>query len=281
MTLRTDLTALLADAGIVDVDTGETVADEQVRSSTYQRIVSVAAASESRDGDRAIVSAILRDPIEMVSKTAVVDLVDTIAMKATDPDEFRPQAVVVRRQGPARNTATSTSRKALHSIMAKVRTLTNRSRHLTLEALLRQLNPVPRGWCTYFRHGVSKSDPFISTRAGRGHSLSVARANNTGFTASFNPTAAHDLEVVRTAGHRRDATYAAKYVVRMSATAGSSRLAFDASAGVTFAAPRGGLMFTANVSMPGLDSGPDSRVAATLNSRRTSVASLFSLAYPT
>ncbi|WP_207943229.1 group II intron reverse transcriptase/maturase [Actinomadura sp. KC345] len=49
------------------------------------------------------------------------------------------------------------SKKALLSIMAKVRALTNRSRHLTLEALLRQLNPVLRGWCTYFRHGVSKA----------------------------------------------------------------------------------------------------------------------------
>jgi RNA-directed DNA polymerase len=49
------------------------------------------------------------------------------------------------------------SKKALASIMAKVRTLTNRSRHPTLEALLRQLNPVLRGWCNYFRHGVSKA----------------------------------------------------------------------------------------------------------------------------
>jgi RNA-directed DNA polymerase len=49
------------------------------------------------------------------------------------------------------------SKKALLSIMAKVRALTNRSRHLTLEALLRQLNPVLRGWCTYFQHGVSKA----------------------------------------------------------------------------------------------------------------------------
>jgi RNA-directed DNA polymerase len=38
-----------------------------------------------------------------------------------------------------------------------VRTLTNRTRHRTLEALLRQLNPVLRGWCAYFRHGVSKA----------------------------------------------------------------------------------------------------------------------------
>jgi RNA-directed DNA polymerase len=49
------------------------------------------------------------------------------------------------------------SKKALLSVMAKVRALTNRSRHLTLEDLLRQLNLVLRGWCNYFRHGVSKA----------------------------------------------------------------------------------------------------------------------------
>ena len=49
------------------------------------------------------------------------------------------------------------SKKALLSVMAKVRALTNRARHATLEALLRQLNPVLRGWCAYFRHGVSKA----------------------------------------------------------------------------------------------------------------------------
>jgi RNA-directed DNA polymerase len=38
------------------------------------------------------------------------------------------------------------SKKALLSLMAKVRALTNRTRHATLEALLRQLNPVLRGW---------------------------------------------------------------------------------------------------------------------------------------
>lgn len=56
-----------------------------------------------------------------------------------------------------KNVYTYPSKKALLSIMEKVRALTNRSRHLTLEALLRQLNPVLRGWCTYFRHGVSKA----------------------------------------------------------------------------------------------------------------------------
>ncbi|MGW1681867.1 group II intron reverse transcriptase/maturase [Saccharopolyspora sp. NPDC002376] len=49
------------------------------------------------------------------------------------------------------------SKEALLSVMGKVRALTRRTRHRTLEALLRQLNPVLRGWCQYFRHGVSKA----------------------------------------------------------------------------------------------------------------------------
>ena len=38
---------------------------------------------------------------------------------------------------------------------AALRKLTCRARHRTLAALLRRLNPVLRGWCNYFRHGVS------------------------------------------------------------------------------------------------------------------------------
>jgi hypothetical protein len=89
MTLRDDLTALLADAGIIDVDIDKAVEDEHVRSSAYQRVISVAAASQHRDGDRTLVATILRDPEEMTSKTAVVDLVDTIAAKTTNPAEFQ------------------------------------------------------------------------------------------------------------------------------------------------------------------------------------------------
>ncbi len=48
------------------------------------------------------------------------------------------------------------SKKALASAMDKVRTLTRREQHRTLADLLRRLNPVLRGWCNYFRHGVSK-----------------------------------------------------------------------------------------------------------------------------
>ena len=47
------------------------------------------------------------------------------------------------------------SKKTLASIIGKVRVLTRRALHRTLADLLRRLNPVLRGWCNYFRHGVS------------------------------------------------------------------------------------------------------------------------------
>ncbi|WP_343074421.1 group II intron maturase-specific domain-containing protein [Phytoactinopolyspora limicola] len=36
-----------------------------------------------------------------------------------------------------------------------MRPLTRRARHRTLPDLLCRLNPTLRGWCPYFRHGVS------------------------------------------------------------------------------------------------------------------------------
>jgi RNA-directed DNA polymerase len=48
------------------------------------------------------------------------------------------------------------SKKSLASILGRVRRLTRRGQHRTLADLLRRLNPVLRGWCNYFRHGVSK-----------------------------------------------------------------------------------------------------------------------------
>ena len=60
-------------------------------------------------------------------------------------------------RGRAGKTAVYTyaSKKALAAIKDEVRRLTRRARHRTLADLLRRLNPVLRGWCTYFRHGVS------------------------------------------------------------------------------------------------------------------------------
>jgi RNA-directed DNA polymerase len=48
------------------------------------------------------------------------------------------------------------SKKALLSVTGRVRTLTRRSAHRNLSDLLHRLNPVLRGWSTYFQHGVSK-----------------------------------------------------------------------------------------------------------------------------
>jgi RNA-directed DNA polymerase len=63
-----------------------------------------------------------------------------------------------RKKGTSKKAVyTYPSKKALTSITAKVRAVTNRARHRTLADLLRQLNPVLRGWCNYFRHGVSSA----------------------------------------------------------------------------------------------------------------------------
>ncbi len=51
------------------------------------------------------------------------------------------------------------AKKALASIMRKVKTITRQGTNNALSNLLRQLNAVLRGWTTYFKHGVS-SDTF-------------------------------------------------------------------------------------------------------------------------
>jgi RNA-directed DNA polymerase len=62
----------------------------------------------------------------------------------------------IKRGTTKRYVYTWPSKKSLASITAKVRKLTRRGRHRTLGDLLRQVNPVLRGWCNYFKHGVSK-----------------------------------------------------------------------------------------------------------------------------
>jgi RNA-directed DNA polymerase len=49
------------------------------------------------------------------------------------------------------------SKKARLKVMDKVRDLTRKRKHRTLADLLHAVNPVLRGWCNYFRHGVSSS----------------------------------------------------------------------------------------------------------------------------
>ena len=48
------------------------------------------------------------------------------------------------------------SKRSLAAVIGKARMLTRRARHRTLADLLRAINPVLRGWCSYFRHGASK-----------------------------------------------------------------------------------------------------------------------------
>ena len=48
------------------------------------------------------------------------------------------------------------SRKAVASVKAKIRVLTRMGRNHPIQILFDRLNPVLRGWTSYFRHGVSK-----------------------------------------------------------------------------------------------------------------------------
>ena len=69
---------------------------------------------------------------------------------------FRIQRRAWRGRGDQRAVYTYPSKKALVSVMDKVRKLTRRKLHRTLADLLGRVNPVLRGWCNYFRYGVSK-----------------------------------------------------------------------------------------------------------------------------
>lgn len=60
-----------------------------------------------------------------------------------------------KRGSTKRYVYTYPSKKALLAVCGRVRTLTQRSLHLTLTALLERNNPLLRGWTNYFRHGVS------------------------------------------------------------------------------------------------------------------------------
>ncbi|MFE2728431.1 group II intron maturase-specific domain-containing protein [Kitasatospora sp. NPDC059327] len=62
----------------------------------------------------------------------------------------------VKRGTNKRYVYTWPSKKALTSIIDKVRQITRSNKHRMLADLLRHLNPVLRGWCNHFRHGVSK-----------------------------------------------------------------------------------------------------------------------------
>jgi RNA-directed DNA polymerase len=68
-----------------------------------------------------------------------------------------------KRGGTKRYVYTYPSKKALASVVAKVRTITRQGTNLPLSALLYRLNPLLRGWTNYFRPGVSsKAFSYLS-----------------------------------------------------------------------------------------------------------------------
>jgi RNA-directed DNA polymerase len=69
---------------------------------------------------------------------------------------FRIQRRARPGQPGKRAVYTYPSKRSLAAVIGKVRKLTRRARHRTLADLLAAVNPVLRGWCQYFRHGVSK-----------------------------------------------------------------------------------------------------------------------------
>jgi RNA-directed DNA polymerase len=55
-----------------------------------------------------------------------------------------------------RHVYTYPSKPSLQTVKAKVKAITRTGHDQTLDQLLHRLNPVLRGWCAYYRHGVSK-----------------------------------------------------------------------------------------------------------------------------
>jgi len=61
-----------------------------------------------------------------------------------------------RKRGTSRYYAcTYPSRKAIKAVTVKVKAICRRNASQPLQILIRQLNPEKRGWCAYFRPGVS------------------------------------------------------------------------------------------------------------------------------
>jgi RNA-directed DNA polymerase len=62
-----------------------------------------------------------------------------------------------QRGGRRHHVYTYPSKDALASVKRKVRTITRQGTNLSLAVLLHRVNPVLRGWTTFFRHGASKT----------------------------------------------------------------------------------------------------------------------------
>ena len=81
-----------------------------------------------------------------------------------------------RKRGTSRTYVyTYPSRKAVQAVTAKVKTIFRRNVNQPLQTLIRQLNPALRGWCAYFRPGVSAATFSDLARYTRGRFWRWAR----------------------------------------------------------------------------------------------------------
>ena len=83
-----------------------------------------------------------------------------------------------KRGGIKRYVYTYPAKKALASIVDKVRTITRQGTNLPLSTLLHRLNPVLRGWTNYFRPGVSsKTFSYLQPlHLATGHQMAAPQA---------------------------------------------------------------------------------------------------------
>ncbi|GAA2998300.1 hypothetical protein [Actinokineospora diospyrosa] len=92
---RADLAALLAAADVTDVDIDAAMADEHVRSSAYRQVVSAVAEGPRGDLDEIVVRVFLRDPVNVVAKSAVVAFIDAVAPTFSDSAGFERWAAAL------------------------------------------------------------------------------------------------------------------------------------------------------------------------------------------
>ena len=121
---------------------------------------------------------------------------------------WRIQRRARRGQNNKRAVYTYTSKKALASVMAKVRSLTARAKHRTLGDLLISVNRVLRGWFNYFRHGVSaKTFSYLDHSHGGGSSVGYGNdmpgSIKGRWSAATCPIGRYATATSRCSGHNR------------------------------------------------------------------------------
>ncbi|MGW5053766.1 hypothetical protein [Actinokineospora sp. NPDC004072] len=92
---RDDLAAVLAAADVTDVDLDAAVADEHVRSSAYRKLAEKVADGPRGDLDEILIRTFLRDPVNVVAKSAVVAFIDAVAPTMPDPAAFHRWAAAL------------------------------------------------------------------------------------------------------------------------------------------------------------------------------------------